>query len=49
MSPYASKAQRAYFHANKKKLERQGVNVREWDQSSKGMKLPARVSKKTKR
>ena len=38
--PYKSEAQRKYFHANKKKLEKQGVNVEEWDRESKGMKLP---------
>lgn len=44
--PYKSKAQEKYFNANKKKLEAQGVNVSEWNKSSKGKKLPARVSKK---
>lgn len=44
--PYKSKAQAAYFHANKKKLEAQGVNVDEWDKSSKGKKLPKRAKKK---
>lgn len=38
--PYKSKAQRAYFHANKAKLEAQGVNVSEWDKASKSKKLP---------
>lgn len=46
MSPYKSKAQAAYFHAHKKELQRQGVNVKEWDKASKGLKLPARVTKK---
>lgn len=44
--PYKSKAQEAYFNANKKKLERQGVNVDEWNQASKGLKLPERKIKK---
>ena len=38
--PYKSEAQRKYFHANKKKLEKQGVDVEEWDKGSKGKKLP---------
>lgn len=40
--PYKSDAQRKFFHANKTKLERQGVNVSEWDRKSKGKKLPER-------
>ena len=43
--PYKSKAQEAYFNANKTKLEAQGVNVDEWNAASKGMKLPARLTK----
>jgi len=43
--PYASKAQAGFFHANKKKLEAQGVDVAEWDKSSKGKKLPDKVKK----
>jgi len=38
--PYKSKAQAAYFNINKKKLEKQGVNVDEWNRKTKGMKLP---------
>ena len=49
MSPYKSLAQEKYFHANKKKLEKQGVNVNEWDQASKGMKLPKKASSKKKK
>ena len=41
--PYRSKAQEAYFNANRAKLERQGVNVDEWNAASKGKKLPERV------
>ena len=44
--PYKSKAQAAFFNANKKKLEKQGVNVAEWNQKSKGKKLPAHAKKK---
>ena len=34
--PFKSEAQRRYFEANKAKLEKQGVDVKEWEQSSKG-------------
>jgi len=37
--PYKSKKQAAYFNIHKKELERQGVNVDEWNKSSKGKKL----------
>lgn len=43
--PYKSKAQEAYFNIHKKELERQGVNVNEWNKASKGKKLPKRVTK----
>ncbi len=46
--PYKSEVQRKFFHANKKKLERQGVDVEEWDRASKGKKLPEKVKKKKK-
>jgi hypothetical protein len=38
--PFSSKAQEGYFNANRAKLEKQGVNVDEWNKASKGMKLP---------
>jgi hypothetical protein len=38
--PYESKAQQGYFHAHRAELEKQGVNVNEWDQASRGKKLP---------
>lgn len=38
--PYSSQKQEAYFNANRAKLEKQGVNVAEWNSASKGMKLP---------
>lgn len=44
--PYKSKAQEAYFNVNKKKLEKQGVDVNEWNSASKGKKLPKKVKKK---
>ena len=47
--PYKSDAQRRFFHANKAKLEAQGVDVDEWDRASKGKKLPERVGKKKKK
>lgn len=46
--PYASAAQRGYFHANRAKLEAQGVNVSEWDAASKGTKLPEHKKKAVK-
>jgi len=38
--PYVSDAQRKYFNANRGKLEKQGVDVDEYNQASKGMSLP---------
>lgn len=46
--PYKSKAQAAYFNIHKKQLERQGVNVNEWNKASKGKKLSKTASKKKK-
>jgi hypothetical protein len=43
--PFVSKAQQRYFEANRGKLERQGVNVGEWEQASKGKELPERAKK----
>ncbi len=40
MSPFVSKAQQGYFNANRAKLEKQGVDVDEWNAASKGLKLP---------
>jgi len=42
---YKSTAQEAYFNIHKKELEKKGVNVEEWNKASKGMALPAKVSK----
>lgn len=47
--PYKSKMQQAYFNANRKKLEKQGVDVDEWNRESKGMKLPKKVKLKVKK
>ncbi len=38
--PYKSRAQAAFFNIHKAELERQGVNVEEWNRASKGKKLP---------
>lgn len=47
--PYKSKAQEAYFNANRAKLEKQGVDVDEWNQASKGKKLPERKAPMAKK
>jgi len=41
--PFVSKAQQGFFNANRAKLEKQGVDVSEWNAASKGMKLPAKI------
>ena len=46
---FKSEAQRRYFEANKAKLERKGVDVKEWEESSEGLKLPDRVETKKRR
>ena len=46
--PFKSQAQRRYFEANRAKLEKQGVDVKEWEESSKGLKLPGGAAPKTK-
>lgn len=38
--PYVSERQRRFFNANRSKLERQGVDVDEWNRASKGKHLP---------
>lgn len=43
--PYKSEAQRRYFNANREKLEAEGVDVDEWNDSSKGKKLPKKSEK----
>lgn len=43
--PYKSQAQEAYFNIHKAELEKQGVNVDEWNKASKGKKLPKKVGK----
>jgi hypothetical protein len=44
--PYKSKKQEKFFNTNREKLEKQGVNVDEWNAASKGKKLPEKVKKK---
>jgi len=44
--PYVSQKQERFFNANRGKLEKEGVDVNEWNKSSKGLKLPIRVQKK---
>lgn len=46
--PYKSQAQEAYFNANRKKLESEGVDVNEWNAASKGKKLPPKAPKPKK-
>lgn len=41
--PFVSEAQRRYFNYNKDKLQKQGVNVDEWNKATQGKKLPERV------
>lgn len=45
--PYKSQAQAAYFNTHKAQLEKQGVNVDEWNQASKGKEVPKRVDGKS--
>ena len=42
---YKSQAQEAYFNIHRKELEKQGVDVSEWNKASKGAKLPKKVNK----
>lgn len=44
--PYKSKAQAAYFNIHKKALEKQGVDVNEWNKATKGKRLPKRTKSK---
>jgi len=44
--PYESQAQAAFFNTHRKQLARQGVNVDEWNQASKGLKLPEHSSQR---
>lgn len=44
--PFVSQAQAGYFHTHRKRLQREGVDVDEWDAATKGKSLPRRVSPK---
>jgi hypothetical protein len=46
--PYKSLAQEKYFNANRRVLEKKGVDVDEFNKASKGKKLPKRVKKNKK-
>ena len=46
--PYKSLKQERYFNANRDKLEKKGVDVNEWNQASKGMKLPEKTPPRRK-
>ena len=46
--PYKSEAQRKKFHLLEKQGKLSPSVVKEWDQSSKGLKLPKRVKPKKK-
>ena len=43
--PFVSQAQAGYFHTHKAQLEKQGVDVDEWDRATKGKHLPERAPK----
>lgn len=47
--PYKSQAQEKYFNANKKKLEKQGVNVSEWNKQVRVRNYPKRKNSIIKR
>jgi len=47
--PYKSLAQAAYFNIHKKELQKQGVNVDEWNKESKGKDMPKKVKLKVKK
>jgi hypothetical protein len=47
--PFKSKAQQGFFNAHRKELEKQGVDVSEWNSASKGKKLPQHVISKAKK
>ena len=47
--PFKSKVQAAFFNTHRRELEKQGVDVEEWNRASKGKKLPKRVKKNKKK
>lgn len=46
LMPYVSKRQERYFNVNRDKLEKQGVDVDEWNRASKGKRLPEQAPPK---
>ena len=44
--PYKSIAQERFFNANRGKLEKQGVDVNEWNSASKGKDLPKKAPRR---
>jgi hypothetical protein len=44
--PYVSDKQRRFFNANREKLEAEGVDVDEWNESTKGKDIPEKAPKK---
>ena len=46
--PYKNLKQERFFNVKKKKLEKYGLDVNEWNKASKGKKLPLQVPKKNK-
>lgn len=48
--PFVSKAQQGFMEANRDKMEAMGVNMKEWEDATKGKKnLPYKVPKKGKK
>ena len=45
---YVSRLQEEYFNANRKTLEKKGVNVDALNKASKGKKLPKKIKSKKK-
>lgn len=43
---FKSRAQQRYFLANKAKLEKQGVDVNEWQKATGDRRLPERIGKR---
>lgn len=43
--PFVSKAQQGFMEAHKAQLEKQGVNLKEWEQATDYSKLPKKARK----
>lgn len=46
--PFKSQAQAGFFHTHKAELEKQGINVSEWDAATKGKHLPKKLHEMNK-